>query len=345
MSKILVIAPDSIHTQKFIKMVASEHDVLLILIRSSDAQSRMEYNVEKVLIPNKVLDFYSLYKAIKGFDPDFIHVHTINFSCFIVCLLNNIILKKRLIASSWGSDVLVVPNRSFIHKYIVKYCVESLDVLTYDSFIQKYAVSQFAKCKNFVEVTFGISSSLYKNSNVKKEDIIYSSRSHGPNYNIGLVLSSFASFVKSNPSFRLIISGTEDSMITPKLMGEVERLGLSNKVDIVGILSSELNAEYMSRARIYVSIPTSDAKSVSIMEAIASNCIVFASDIPANYDMVIQGVNGFLSSPEALDFNLYKEVSNDLINTVNLEISKYFYDDISRSKFLEIYNDDLLFQN
>ena len=62
----------------------------------------------------------------------------------------------------------------------------------------------------------------------------------------------------------------------------------------VGRLSAAAQAEFYDRARWYLSLPTSDSVSVSVLEAMAHGCIPLLSDLPANHELVRSGDNGLV---------------------------------------------------
>lgn len=315
MKKILVIGPQSIHTEKFIELVNKKNLIHSIFLSTSEKDFKIKNSTN--FIRNKFLESLKVFRKIKLYKPEIIHIHSLNFMCFIICFTNALFLKLPIVITSWGSDVLVIPNKSMIHKIIVKFCLRVALFVTYDSFIQKYEMYKLFKSDKYIEANFSLLDSYFSPRKNKKENIIYSSRSHAANYNIDKVIIAFSKFVESNKDFKLLISGEKDDVITPKLLELVKSLSLTNNVNFIGFVNQDENAELMGKAKIYVSVPTSDAKSISVMEAIASNCVVYASNIPANYDMVVHGVNGYLVLPEELDFKNFSEIDQALLNDVN----------------------------
>ena len=72
----------------------------------------------------------------------------------------------------------------------------------------------------------------------------------------------------------------------------VKQLDLSTRVSFVGYLSDEEQKSYYQKAKYYISIPDSDATSVSLLEAMQYGAIPIVSNIPANREWVLDGVNG-----------------------------------------------------
>jgi glycosyltransferase involved in cell wall biosynthesis len=65
-------------------------------------------------------------------------------------------------------------------------------------------------------------------------------------------------------------------------------------VRFVGRLDAAAQAGWYARARWYLSLPTSDSVSVSVLEAMAQGCVPIVSDLPANRELVRDGDNGLV---------------------------------------------------
>lgn len=77
------------------------------------------------------------------------------------------------------------------------------------------------------------------------------------------------------------------------LQRRIEELGLQDCVRLEGFLGAERVAEYMARARAYVSCSASEGMSLAMLEAMASGPVVIASDIPATRALITNAQTGF----------------------------------------------------
>ncbi|MFN7094592.1 MAG: glycosyltransferase, partial [Burkholderiales bacterium] len=151
-----------------------------------------------------------------------------------------------------------------------------------------------------------------------KEDIILSNRLHKPLYNIDKIISGFAKLVHENPSyahFKLVIvaSGTE----TEKLNCLSKNLGVSKQVHFTGMLSYLELISWYKRAKIFVSIPNSDATSLSVLEAMGYGCYPILSNLPANLEWVLDNINGQIcQNLDLLQIELTKAIKY-LTNSAN----------------------------
>ncbi|MDO6563994.1 glycosyltransferase family 4 protein [Amphritea sp. 1_MG-2023] len=333
-TKILVFGPDSIHTFKFIKMIVPEYDVTLITDGNSNS-----YLCRTIVMSRGIKMFFEIPKIIKEVCPDYIHVHTINRVTFPLCFLapSNI----PIVLSAWGSSVLVIPYISWFHKKFVQYCLNKSSVITVDANIEQYVIERLVDDKVVREANFGIDDSylnLLDDSNSVKENIIYSPRSHSNIYNIGKVIDGFVKFSKSNPEWRLILGGFEHEENTSRYKEIIKSAGLSERVLFKGFVSPEENLKLNIRSKIVVSVPHSDGKSHSVMEAISSGAICFVSDIPSNHELIMQGVNGFfVESNEKIDFSLFSEIDMDLLESVNKKLVTGFSFSVNSYRFKQVY--------
>ena len=126
---------------------------------------------------------------------------------------------------------------------------------------------------------------------------------------------------------------------TEELKNKAKSLGLANDVDFVGWIQKEENEQWYSKAKIWVSIPESDATSISLLEAMACGCIPVVSDLPANREWIQSGVNGIVVEDLQSDF-ISKALK--LNHKVAIEINKQRIEkdgtkEANRTKFLQLY--------
>ena len=162
---------------------------------------------------------------------------------------------------------------------------------------------------------------------------------HKKLYRVDKIIEAFAVFNANSETrdWRLVVaaSGTE----TEELKNKAKSLGLANDVDFVGWIQKEENEQWYSKAKIWVSIPESDATSISLLEAMACGCIPVVSDLPANCEWIQSGVNGIVVEDLQSDF-ISKALK--LNHKVAIEINKQRIEkdgtkEANRTKFLQLY--------
>ena len=104
------------------------------------------------------------------------------------------------------------------------------------------------------------------------------------------LISAMAKLVKIIPHARLTILGDGELLADLKQMAEVERVASS--IDFAGAVDDV--GGYLARADIYLSCSEKEGMPVSILEAMAWELPVVASDIPGNRSVVKEGETGYL---------------------------------------------------
>jgi glycosyltransferase involved in cell wall biosynthesis len=198
-----------------------------------------------------------------------------------------------VILTAWGSDVLLLPREGFLKRKMVGYVLQHADAFTSDS---EYMAGEMRKMmrddrKEILVANFGINVPV---TGGEKENVIYSNRLHKKLYRIDKVIEGFHRFVKGGAvgDWKLVIAGSGEE--TGNLRGLVSGLDLDGQVLFAGWLGRDENAKYYARARVFVSIPESDATAISLLEAMASGCIPIVSDLPANREWVTDKMNGIV---------------------------------------------------
>ncbi len=346
MKKILIISSASSHTLKFINMMNDNYKVFII---TNHKEIFEKSNLKKIYIWKKNLFkniFFSL-KIIKDINPDLIHIQQANKLAFFYTFLLH--RNYKILLTVWGSDVLIFPYQNIFNKFMSKY---SLNNVHYLSSINSIGIASVIKCltnfnKDIKMINFGISKYIeFENNFENKENIIYSPRSHKTLYNIEKIIYSFGNFIKKESNWKLYLSGIEDKENTPKYKELVKTLKLENNVVFLGLISQEENARMMKKSKIVISIPFSDGRPISVMEAIASNCILIVSDILANKELIENGLNGIVvDHKKVFDISLYKNIDINLQTKYNKVISKNYNYDYAKKEFLEILEGILIDDN
>ena len=304
--KVLVVGSDSVHVRGFLESIKNE-DININFLSEVPVSW---YEGKEVVIstrsknPIKLLKaYFSIKKYIKAVNPDIIHCHQINrFAFVIACIAKK--QKIKLIATAWGSDVLLVPQKNWIFKKMVQFVLKTASVVTADASSMIQAMEKLVPAKNkYISWQYGINTIEPK----EKQKIIYSNRLHKPLYRIDQIILYFVDFLKTNPDWTLVIGATGSE--TENLKQLVKSNNIEKMVNFVGWLNEKENAEWYSKSSIYVSIPESDGTSVSLMEALSANCIPVVSDLAVNREWIVDKMNGIIE----------KSGSNPLVEALTID--------------------------
>ncbi len=331
--KVLIVGSNSIHLSNFINGIKSKEVELSFM-----SEEKCDFWKEEMFLLNfrsknpitLLNNYFKLKKILTKNSFDVVHIHQANRLAFFVTKVASK-LRTNVVLTAWGSDVLLVPQRSFFHKYLVKQTLLNSNYITADAKVMIDAMLRLEpNTSKYKHLQYGIEPV----SAGIKEKIIFSNRLHKDFYNIDKIIVNFEKFQKSNPEWKLVIAGTGTE--TENLKKLVERLGIMTSVSFVGWLSSEENNSWYSKSQIYCSIPSSDGTSVSVLESMSAGCLPILSDIPVSHEWVKNGENGVIYSDERnpfeaaieIDFEKAKILNQNLIEKKALKEScvNEFYD-------------------
>lgn len=344
MKKLILVGSNCVHTYNYLKLIEKYFDDIVILTNKAKNNFfkningniyYLNFSFKKFFRLSKT--FFFIKKLLKDYKPNIIHLHQAGTYSFIPLL----IVKRfniPVVLTTWGSDILVLPNR-FFYKQMVQFILKKSDIITSDSLYMAYKIKELLgeKKKEIKIINFGVNLD-FCNNNIKKENIIYSNRLHKDNYNIDTIIKMFYEFNKNrDDKFKLIIAG--EGELTKYYIDLVKEFNIENEVIFVGWLDAEKNFYYYNKAKIFISIPKSDATSISLLEAMACGCVPIVSNIPANLEWIIDGFNGIVSvnlesidieKSLKLDFNKVYEINKYLIYSKATR-------EIAKERFISIY--------
>lgn len=338
MRKLLLVSSNTIHTYKYLQLVEDYFDEILLI--TDEKSAVYNYPTIELSFNLKVKNLFSTVKQIKkqiaDFQPTVIHIHQANSYAFYALLASRK-TKIPTILTAWGSDILVIPKSNFLLKKMVQFNLKTADFLTSDSTFMAAEMKKLAPSINKILIAnFGIDVTPI---NCPKENIVYSNRLHKKLYRVDKIIEAFARFKQNNErkDWRLVVAATGNE--TESLKDKANELGLTDDVEFVGWIQKEDNEQWYSKAKIWVSIPESDATSISLLEAMACGSIPVVSDLPANREWIQSGVNGIVVEDLESDF-----ISDALLLNQEeaIELNKQRIDqdgtkEANREKFLKLY--------
>ena len=332
--KVLQVGPNSIHVRLFSKAIM-EHgiDCSFLAEEKLDGYTTQIFSFRSSNPLNWLANYQQLKTFLKNTRPDLVHIHQVNrLAVFVVRACRKLAIPA--VVTTWGSDVLLVPNKSRLNKILVKSVLKNAAVITADADSMIEAINNLTAPlkKEVYSIQYGIDPIAAAN----KENLIFSNRLHSTLYQIDKVITDFAAFHKSHLEWKLVVGGVGDQ--TEKLKDLAIKSGVEQYIDFVGWLTAEQNAHWYSRAKIYVSIPQSDGMSVSVLEALSADCIPVCSDIDVTNSWLKDGTNGVIRKATKNPFEEALTINVDNCTKQNREwVSSFAYRSITIPRFIAIY--------
>lgn len=255
--------------------------------------------------PNQYIpNLHKIIRILKNIKPDFVHLHAQHYYSPAI-ILSGI----RYILTSWGTEVLTLPNENIMIKILAKMAAAKASKVTVDANCLKEIWTRMGGPKSKVEVIpFGVDlkifnpkvdgSEIRERLKIQNDDIaLISTRAlHNHHYNVECFVKAIPLILKAYSKAKFIIKGS--GPLEGYLRNLTKRLGISEYVRFVGLVPHAEIAKYLAAADIYVSTCFVDTTSVSLLEAMACGLAPIVTDVPGNREWITNGTNGLLFPPK-----------------------------------------------
>lgn len=239
-----------------------------------------------------LLNIFWLRMVLRSIKPDILHAHYLT-SYGLLGALSGF---HPLIVTTWGTDLLVTPKKSFIYRVLLRYTLKKADLITdVAPFMNQELLKFGADPERILTSPMGVDTRIFQQEQIKfnkKLTSVLSMRALIKNSNVETIIKAMHILKRSNLEVKLIIANA--GRLEKKLRMLVKDLELNDVIQFTGPIEHSQTVKYFTSADIYVSITSSDGASVALLEAMACGAFPIVSDIPANREWIKNGENGFL---------------------------------------------------
>ena len=306
MNKYMIVGDGgSPHILKWTKELSRYFEVYLVSSQDIDPKIR-EVIPEDRLFPFNLtitesggnFQYFSmiapLIRIIKRVIPDFVNAHYITSHGFVAAIAKVFSGHQfKLIQSAWGTDILVTPFINGLYRMVTRFSLKHANLATADSEDVAGIIHDLSSLETMT-FPFGLDKLPDALPQDKDPNFFFSNRTLNANSNIDRILHLFARILEKNEDARMVVAN--DGSLKDDLTELSRQLDISDAVEFVGFISQDEQNEYYRKAQFYISILSSDALSVSLLEAMAFGCIPVVSDLPASTAWVTDGRNGIVMS-------------------------------------------------
>lgn len=220
-------------------------------------------------------------RHLQALAPDIVHAHYITSYGYLAARC----ARRPLFMTAWGSDLLVTPQRNPLLRALTGWTLRRADLLTADSRDLVQAAEAYRPPAPVHWVHWGADLQRFAPADwasKPRQFHIASLRNWEPNYQIEWIVEALSLLRRQCPQadaqLHLMGGGAQE----PALRGRVSALGLAACVHFHGRLDDAHMQAVLRDCHVSVSVPRSDATSVSVLESMACGLPVVASDLPAN---------------------------------------------------------------
>jgi len=321
------------HTQRWVDYFAKKGHQCHLISLEKDIKTKATEHILKSYCPINALKYIlvvpRIKRILKEIAPDILNAHFASAYGFTGALTKF----RPLIVSCWGSDILISPKKTFLHKLRVKWALKKADLVTSDGEDLSNVIEELGAIRErIVNSPMGIDPEILKEKERGKsagEKItILSARKLEPLYDQKTLILAASEVMKSQKEkVRFIILGKGSQK--EKLIELSQNLGINKSLEFKGFVPRQEFWDYFKKADIYISTSLSDSTSVALLEAMASGLIPIVTDIPGNREWIKESQNGFLFPPkdyralaEKITFSIENFDEMDKIRQSNLAIIK-----------------------
>ncbi|AGU52434.1 putative glycosyltransferase, family 1 [Variovorax paradoxus B4] len=235
-------------------------------------------------LPRRAWDWFlrlgALRRAVRSLAPDIVHAHYVTSYGLWGAASSG----RPLVLTAWGSDILVTPRRSHALRILTGWILRQASLITADSRDVLTEIGRYRPSGSLHEIFWGADvTQFHPNPSDRRPGFhVASMRAWEANYQIDVIVEAFSRFLAKSPqcdaTLHLFGGGSQEN----SLHSLVERLGISKHVIWHGLLPPHALAHELALCDVSISVPQSDATSVSLLESMACSLPAIVSDLPAN---------------------------------------------------------------
>lgn len=226
--------------------------------------------------------------------PDLVHAHYVTSYGYLAARCG----RHPLAMTAWGSDILVTPNHNRWVRWLTGWTLRQADLLTGDSLDLLERMAAFRPRAPLRQLHWGADMGTFQPGewSAKRGFQIVSLRTWEPNYNIDAIVRAVALLRGRLPDAGVHLHLLGGGPGEGELRALVQSLRLEGRVSFHGRVDEAAMVTLMQACKVSVSVPSSDATSVAMLESMACALPVVASDLPANRQW-LGAADGLLVGP------------------------------------------------
>lgn len=312
MNILLLADPNSVHTIKWATSLAEKSiNIFIFGIGSLTVDSYDKYKNIGIQTLNQVVTndegvagkikylnaLPTIKKIIKYFQPDIMHAHFATS----YGLLGALSSFSPFVLSVWGSDVFSFPNKSLIHRSLLKFNLKKADRILSTSVVMSRETEKYTS-KEITVTPFGINLEQFKSKDAEsifsENDIVIGTlKSLDERYGIDILLLAFKIIVNRNPELPLKLLIVGGGPLDDKLKNLAIELKIEDRTVFTGPVPFEKIANYHNQMTVTVFVSNSESFGVAVIEASACEKPVVVSNVGGLPEVVEDGVTGFIVPP------------------------------------------------
>lgn len=332
----LVLADSvSFHTERFATEMRRQG--CHVLVASLERGTMHHFHIKKrgtVRSLHYILAIPEVRALIRRFQPDIINPHFASGYGALAAFAHGSGTVP-IVLNLWGSDILIVPDKSFLHRWKTVHALKAADYVIGDSEYLLAAATKLSLPAKQRMIPWGIEREyldLHRNDYRFRHPLkIIIPRIHAPVYNNQFIVHTLAPMVQDGD---ITLTFPNFGSCTDEFKKETGDM-LGNGIDLYERMERPAFLRFMAEHDVYLSAARSDSSPVSLIEAMALGLVPVAA--------AIAGIREWLTPDSGFT---YREDDEDDLRTViaNLLHRSDFYDKMRRSN-LDTVREKAVFEN
>lgn len=289
----LVGDSSSIHLRRWAEHFAKDNDILII---SDSADKIPGVRVEQLFVAKSGIrnlrNIRRMRKMVREFNPDIVHGHYLTVGGLYASLSG----AKTIVGSAWGSDIYYGPRRSFKEKMILKYVLRKCNFVFAGTKDMAERIRDRGYKGEMAVFRFGVDPATFRRIGPRSVSgfNILSIRPCSRIYNPLVILNAFKIGLPQMGNATLWMFDFGNVVDEVHAVVEQDSI-LKERVRFIPRKPFDEMVEVYNSADVAVSVPDSDSAAASVLEAMACEVPVIASDIPPMREWIEEGATGYLT--------------------------------------------------
>jgi glycosyltransferase involved in cell wall biosynthesis len=216
-----------------------------------------------------------------------------------------------LVVTAWGSDIFGFSEQGAISRSLTRRTLRTADLVTCDSEDLRRGIVDLGTDPSRVEIVpFGVDTTMFTPTAdpgpaeraigiAPGVRLVVSPRGIAPTYCTTTLVRAFGQVAEQKDDLVLAVAGPiSDTSYEQEVLDLSASLGIRDKVIFAGPQPHAMMPSLYARANVVVSVARTDSSPVSLLEAMATESVVVASDLPGVREWIRDAENGFLSAPD-----------------------------------------------
>jgi len=233
--------------------------------------------------------------ALEDFHPHIISAHFVPSYGWLASSCRNI----PIVVTAWGSDLLILPQKSFLHRRRIRRALKAAAFCTVDNENLKAAAAKYITPDKIIRTVMGVDREFFNSVTLPQFSTdgplrIIAPRGLQAVYDPHTIIDA-ATQLRDAHDFKLDLLGSPPE--SESVSSEIKKRGLDHRIVVKPMLPHDQFALSLKNYDIYLSASLSDSTSVALLEAMAAGLFPIVSDIEGNREWIENGRNGLTFQP------------------------------------------------